>query len=115
MKKMKSGLVKAISSTLIGLMLVSAISYFAKEGWIPSYSVTLLGVFNIITSILTLSKMRRWGVFYGLGWLTGAFIFNALGLLGTVDIVFNIAAPIVIILLRLFMAVKNSLQKAVAR
>jgi hypothetical protein len=115
MRKLKSGLMQAASSTLIGLILVSATSYFAKQGWIPSYSPILLGVFNIVASVLTLSKMRRWGIFYGLGWLAGAFIFNALGLLGTVDIVFNIAAPIVIMLLRLLIVIRNSLQRAVAR
>jgi hypothetical protein len=111
MKKLKSGLGQAISSTLIGLILIACVSYLVKQEWIPSYSTLLLSAFNIIASLLTMSKMRRWGIFYACGWLAGAFIFNALGLLGTVDIIFNIVVPIAILFLRLMLAIRNSLEK----
>jgi hypothetical protein len=114
-KKLKSGLGQAISSTLIGLLLVTAVSFCVTQGWIPSYSTLLLSIFNIITSLLSMRKMRGWGVFYAFGWLAGAFIFNALGLFGTADIIFNIAAPIAILVLRFVLWVKNSISKAGSR
>jgi hypothetical protein len=111
LKKLKSGLGQAVVSTLIGLILVLAISYLVKMGWIPAYSTTILSFFNIAASILAMRKMRRWGIFYAIGWLAGAFLFNALGLFETIDVIFNIVAPIVILILRFLLWVKNSLQK----
>jgi hypothetical protein len=111
MKRMKSGLFQALSSTLIGLFLVMAVSFCVKQEWIPSYSTIILSIFNIIASLVSLKKMRRWGIFYTFGWLAGAILFYYLGLLDTVDIIFNIAAPVIMFFLGLVLSVKNSLKK----
>lgn len=111
MKKLKSGLGQAVVSTLIGLILVLSVSYFVEMGWIPAYSITILSFFNIAASILSMRTMRRWGIFYAIGWLTGAFLFNALGLFEPIDVIFNIVTPIIILMLRFLLWVKNSLRK----
>jgi hypothetical protein len=115
MKKIKSGLGQAIISTLIGLFLLAAVSFCVNKGWIPSYSSVLLSIFNILTNILSMRKMRKWGIYYTAGWLAGAFIFNAFGLFDTIDIIFNIVAPIVIFLIRFVLWIKNSMQKVATR
>jgi hypothetical protein len=113
MKRMKSGLFQALSSALIALFLVVAVSFGVKQEWIPAYSTIVLSIFNIITSLLSLKKMRRWGIFYTIGWLAGAVLFYYLGLLDTLDIVFNIVAPITMLFLRLYLALKKAVKTAV--
>jgi hypothetical protein len=115
LKKLKSGLGQAVVSTLIGLILVISVSYFVEMGWIPAYSTTILSCLNIAASILAMRKMRRWGIFYVIGWLTGAFLFNALGLFEPIDVIFNIVAPIIILMLRFLLWIKNSLRKVSLR
>jgi hypothetical protein len=113
MKKLKSGLGQAVSSTLIGLVIVALVGFLTRKGLIPGYSIILLSIFNILASLLTMTKMRRWGLFYTFGWLAGAFIFNALGLLGTADFIFNIVVPIMILILRVVLTIKKSFRKVV--
>lgn len=115
MKKLKSGLVEALSSTIIGLALIAAVSFCADKGWIPAYSTIILSVINIIASIISIRKMRKWGIFYACGWLAGAFIFNALGLFDNWDIFFNIAVPIIILVLRFILWVSKPFAKASSR
>jgi hypothetical protein len=110
MKKLKSGFRQAVISTLIGLILVVAVSFCVNAGWIPAYSTTILSFFNIVASIFAMLKMRGWGIFYVIGWLAGSFIFNSLGLLEPTDIIFNIVVPIVILALRILFWFKKSLQ-----
>jgi hypothetical protein len=80
-KKLKSGLLQAIFSALIGLILTTIVGLCAKQGWIPAYSPLVLSIINIILNIFTINKMRRWGIFYTFGWLAGSFAFKALGLM----------------------------------
>jgi hypothetical protein len=118
MKKLKTGIFQAISSTVVGLILTALISYSSKEGWIPSYSLLLFSIFNIMANILTINKMRRWGIFYTLGWLIASFIFNAMGLLESVDLVFNIVVPFVILFARFVLWIRGlsrKIHRSVAR
>jgi hypothetical protein len=101
MKKFKTGLVQAVSSVVLGLVLTAAVGYLAKNGWLPDYSVIILSVFNIIANLLTLRKMRGWGIFYTLGWLGGSLLFKLLGLMDTLDFYFNVLAPCLIFCLRI--------------
>lgn len=115
MKKLKSGFLQAISSIILGFIITGAVQFCAKEGWIPSYSTVILSVFNIIANIITMRKVRGWGIFYTLGWLAGSFIFKEVGLLETIDFVFNIIAPICILFARLVIWVRDSSHKVVSK
>ncbi|HXY74342.1 MAG TPA: hypothetical protein VEH58_03355 [Dehalococcoidales bacterium] len=100
MKKIKAGLVKAISSAIIGFFVTTVVTFLANKGYIPSYSIIILSVFNMITSILTMLKMRRWGIYYAIGWVISSAILAWIGLLGTTGIIFNIVIPVIILLIR---------------
>jgi hypothetical protein len=114
MKRLRSGLIQAISSVFIGLALTAAVGLCTRQGWIPAYSPLLLSLFNIIANIFTLNKMRRWGIFYTIGWLAGSLVFNALGLLETTDLIFNVVVPIILFLVRLLLWLKNSFRRSKA-
>jgi len=103
MKKIKAGLVKAISSAIIGFFVTTVVTFLANKGYIPSYSIIILSVFNMITSILTMLKMRRWGIYYAIGWVISSAILAWMGLLGTTGIIFNIVIPSGILLIRLIL------------
>lgn len=112
MKKLKSGLLQAIFSALIGLILTTIVGLCAKQGWIPSYSPLVLSVINIILNIITINKMRRWGIFYTFGWLAGSFAFKALGLMDTTDLIFNIIVPVAILVIRLILWFRSLLPES---
>jgi len=101
MNKLPSGLVKAVSSIVLGLLLTAAVGYLTRIGWLPEYSAVVLSVVNIIANLFTLRKMQRWGIFYTLGWLGGSLLFKMLGLLDTIDLCFNILAPCLLFILRI--------------
>jgi hypothetical protein len=115
MKKLASGFFQAILSVIIGFGLTAAAQFCVKERWIPSYSIVILSVVNFTANVFTLRKVRGWGIFYTLGWLAGAFLFNEFGLFGTFDIIFNIIAPICILFARFVLWVKDSSRKVYSR
>jgi hypothetical protein len=112
MKRLKSGLYQAILSVLVGLILAASVGFCTRQGWIPAYSPLILSLFNIIANLLTLYKMRRWGIFYTFGWLSGSFIFSALGLMEPADLVFNIVVPLVLLLVRLLLWITSPFRKS---
>jgi hypothetical protein len=114
-KKLKSGLVQAVVSTLIGLILTTIVGLCAKQGWIPSYSPLALTIVNVILNIITINKMRRWGIFYTFGWLAGSLAFKALGLMDTTDLIFNIMVPMAVLLIRLVLWFRSLLPGSASR
>ncbi len=115
MEKLKSGFIQAIISVIIGFILTAVVQFCAGQGWIPSYSIIILSVFNIMANIYSMRKMRSWGIYYTIGWLAGSFIFKEVGLLETADFIFNIIAPIGILFVRLILWIKNSSRKIFSR
>ncbi len=115
MKKLKSGFFQAIWSIIIGFIITAAVQLCVKEGWVPAYSTVILSAFNIIANIFTLRKVRGWGIFYTLGWLAGSFIFKEVGLLETIDFIFNIIAPICLLFVRLLIWIRDSSHKMVSK
>src|SRR5512137_2444888 len=101
-KKIRVGFKESVVSIIIGFILTLLISTLVGNGWIPDYSLTLFTVFNIIGNILTLNKMRFWGLFYTIGWMVAslAFVIAFPDLLSTLEIVLNIMAPVLILVIR---------------
>jgi hypothetical protein len=100
---LKGGLVQAVISLVIGILLTYVLGFLVKIQVLPSYSLTVFGIFNILSNIFTIRSMRSWGLFYTIGWLAGSLIFKQMGLMENTDFIMNIIVPIVILALRLIL------------
>lgn len=105
MNKFQKGLAEAIIGIVMGILLITIVDAFAKDGLIPEYFVWLFGLFSIIANIATINSFRYAGLLYTIGWLLGSLLLR--DLLGPADIVFNIAGPIVILVLRVWFWIKD--------
>ena len=105
MNKFQKGLAEAIIGIVMGILLITIVDAFAKDGLIPEYFVWLFGLFSIIANIATVNSFRYAGLLYTIGWLLGSLLFR--DLLGPADIVFNIVGPIVILILRVWFWIKD--------
>lgn len=112
LKKIGKGLWQSVWGAVVGFALMSVVSLFVKLGIFPDWSVTVLGIVNLVSSLLMLKAMKRWAVLYAVGWLAGASIFLYLGLLSTLGIILNIAAPIAILVLRFVVWVRKGARQA---
>jgi hypothetical protein len=105
MNKVTRGIAEAIVGILMGIILITMVNSFAQDGMLPKYFVWLFGLFVFIANILTLNTLRIGGLLYAIGWLIGSLWL--IDLLGPIDIAFNIAGPIIIIILRLWFLIKR--------
>lgn len=100
MNTVQKGLAGAVVGGVMGFLLITIVNSFAEDGTIPEYFVWLFGLFSIIVNIATLNALQYLGFFYTIGWLIGSLLL--IDLLGPVGIAFNIAGPIVILILRVW-------------
>jgi hypothetical protein len=100
---LKSGFLQAVISLVMGILLFYILGYLVNKDLIPSYSLTIFGIINILSNLISIISMRSWGIFYTIGWLAGSLIFKEMGLLDTTDFVLNIIVPIAILALRLIL------------
>lgn len=100
---LKSGFLQAVISLVMGILLFYILGYLVNKELIPSYSLTIFGIFNILSNLISIISMRSWGIFYTIGWLAGSLIFKEMGLLDTTDFILNIIVPIAILALRLIL------------
>jgi hypothetical protein len=100
---LKSGFLQAIISLIAGLLLTYVLGYLVNNQIIPSYSLTIFSIINILSNIISIISMRSWGLFYTIGWLGGSLIFIEMGFLETPDFILNIIVPIAILVLRLIL------------
>ena len=105
-KNLKKGLIGAVSGIILGFVLMTAVNFLVNNGNLPDYSVWLLGLFNFVANLFSLKYFRSAGLLYTIGWLAGSWLF--IGMLGPVDIIFNIAGPIAIMVLRLTFWIKRT-------
>ncbi len=98
MNKLQKGLAGAFTGIVMGFLLITIVSSFAEDGLIPKYFVWLFGLFSIIANIATINSLRYVGLLYTIGWLLGSLLL--IDLLGPLGITFNIAGPVVILILR---------------
>jgi hypothetical protein len=114
-KKIKGGFKESVLSIIIGFILTLLISTLVGNGWIPDYSLTLFTILNVIGNILTLNKMRFWGLFYTIGWMFAslAFVIAFPDLLSTLEIVLNIMAPVLILFIRFLYWIRGKILQQV--
>jgi hypothetical protein len=114
-KKIKVGFKESVLSIITGFILTLLISILVGNGWIPDYSLTLFTLVNVIGNILTLYKMRFWGLFYTIGWMFAslAFVIAFPDLLSTLEIVLNIMAPVLILFIRFLFWIRGKILQQV--
>jgi hypothetical protein len=100
---LKSGFLQAIISLAIGIFLTYILGYLVSKEIIPSYSLTVFAIFNLLSNIISVRSMGSWGFFYTIGWLAGSLMFKEIGFLDTTDFILNIIVPIAILALRLLL------------
>ena len=105
MNRLQRGLAESIAGIVTGFVLITIVISFAQDGLIPRYFVWLFGLFFIIGNIATLSSFRYFGLLYTLGWLFGSLLLR--DLLSPTDFVFNIIAPIVILVIRISFGIRS--------
>jgi len=106
MNKIQNAIAEAITGALLGSILMITVNAFAKDGTLPQYFVWLFGLFSFVANVVALNKLRFAGLLYSIGWLIGSWLF--ISLLSPIDIAFNIAGPIIIIILRVSFWIKSA-------
>ncbi|GAH66505.1 unnamed protein product, partial [marine sediment metagenome] len=101
----QKGIAEAITGIVLGILLITMVDAFAKDGTLPGYSVWLFGLISIIANLATINSFRYGGALYAIGWLLGSLLLR--DLLGPADIIFNIVGPIVILILRAWFWIKD--------
>ncbi len=114
-KKLNNGFKESVISIVTGFILTLAINALVSYGLIPDYSLTIFTILNVIGNLLTLNKMRFWGLFYSVGWMFASLVFVILfpDLLSTLEIVLNIMAPFLILVIRLLFWFRGKLLQKV--
>lgn len=105
---MRRGIAEAIISVVMGLLLITIVNSFVQDGLLPKYFVWLFGILSIIANLATLNSFRSVGILYSIGWLIGSYL--VISLLSPIDIVFNIAGPIIILILRVWFWIRDNSQ-----
>jgi hypothetical protein len=111
-KKFRKGIFGAAMGVVVGLILSAVVGLLAKNGVIPDYSVTLLGIFNFIGNLFTLKSLRSSAMLYTIGWLLGSLLL--IRFMEPIDIAFNIGGPVLVMVLRTWFWFK-SVSRAGAR
>jgi hypothetical protein len=106
-KKLKKGFLEAAVGVIGGIVLTVALNTLVNYSVLPRYAILIFGAINIITSLLTLNSSRVWGAVYTAGWIVGSYLF--IGLMEPFDIVVNIIAPAIFIVLRLILWMKKAI------
>ncbi len=109
MAKLRNGIVQALTGILLGIALTTVVGALVKNGTLPGYSIWLLGVVNIILNLATINSFRYAGTLYAVGWLVGSLILK--DAMSPVGIAINIACPLLIIIARVLLWIKNPSSK----
>jgi len=84
---------------IIGSILFNAIlAGFAKDGLIPSYLVISFMVAGFLGSVVLMFSFKTAGIIFTSGWIVGALMLK--DLLGSIDFVFYLVAPIAALVIR---------------
>lgn len=83
--KFDSGLDRAFSEIVVGLIVPIIISTVVSTGIVPFYFIWFFHLLSIIDMISLIREMSLWATSYIFGWLFGIIIFAYSGLIGIID------------------------------
>jgi hypothetical protein len=105
MNRVQKGLAEAITGIVLGIVLMTTVTALAQGGTLPGYFVWLYGLFIFVANVVTINNLRLGGLLYAIGWLIGSLL--VINLLSPVDIAFNVAGPIIIIIVRIWSWIRS--------
>jgi len=100
------GFGEAVTGIIGGILISALLAGFAKEGLIPPYLVILFTIAGFLGSMALLFFFKTAGVIFTLGWIVGALMLK--DLLGTIDFVVYLVAPITALVIRAVAFFKGS-------
>ena len=105
MSKFQRGLQQSMLGVIGGIVVAAIIKSLVEDGLVPTYFVLLFVLVGIAGNIATTNNYRLSGTVYTIGWLIGGLILK--DVLEPVDFIIYIAAPIVILVLRVWQFTKK--------
>jgi hypothetical protein len=100
------GFSEAVTGIIGGILINVILAGFAKDGLIPSYLVVSFTVAGFLGSIALLFFFKTAGIIFTLGWIVGALMLK--DLLGPIDFVVYLVAPIAALVIRAIAFFKGS-------
>jgi len=100
------GLREAVTGIIGGILINVILAGFAKDGLIPSYLVISFTVAGFLGSVVLMFSFKTTGVVFTLGWIIGALMLK--DLLGPIDFVVYLVAPIAALVIRVVALFKGS-------
>jgi ABC-type Na+ efflux pump permease subunit len=97
---------EAITGIVGSIVIGTILSSFAKDGLIPSYMVFWITAAGFLGAIVLMFSFSITGVVFTLGWIVGAWLLK--DMLGTVDFIIYLVAPIVALIIRAVLFFKSS-------
>lgn len=105
MNEFKSGLLKAGTGIVVGLLTNSLLNQFAESGLIPSNIIILFSLGMFVSSLLIVYSLKYSGAVFLFGWMFGAIFL--MDLLDFFDFLLYIGAPIAALVIRGIMYMKE--------
>ena len=99
-RKFKKGFVQVAIGIIGGIIISALLSWFAKDGLIPSDFVLAFTLVGFASSVVTVFSFKTAGVIFTLGWIAGAWLLK--DMLSPFDFAVYILAPIVALAVRAY-------------
>lgn len=99
LKQLLNYAIEAITSLVYGFVVAAIFNAFTS---INPWFVILLGLVNLLGVATFLSEMPHWGIVHIIGWILGTLLVLNSGLVGGLEIILNIIAPILIFVKKKF-------------
>jgi|GEM_PF-2263766 len=110
MNDLRKGLEEAIIGIITGIVVIAIMNAFLQDDLIPQYFAWVFGIALIIGNVAAIKKYLIAAPLYLLTWVIGSFLL--IDLLDPLGIVINIAAPIAILIARIWLYIKGSISDA---
>jgi len=106
MNDFQEGFYKVAIGIIASIFISAVLSGFAEDGLIPSYMVFLFALCGFLGAIALMFSFTTSGVIFTIGWIVGALLLR--DMLTTFDFVVYIVAPIVALVTRGILFLKES-------
>jgi hypothetical protein len=102
------GAKRAVNEIISGVITSLIINAFVISGFLTQDFIFLFGLLNVIGVTTLIFGMFYWGITYLLGWIFGVWLLLNSGLIGIIDIIIYLGIPIVVLILKIIMWLKES-------